>query len=110
MARKKEKFIRSVPVLGHEMPVEYNVSQANLKADPDEVVSAMYDDSKRKILMSKAPFSAGADSDLLHEVLHAVLDISGFRQKMDSKEEEQLVVLLENALSILIDFKANLYT
>ncbi len=85
---------RRIMVLGHEISVSYR------KRMPGLVHGYFEADPTLKIVI-KSDISTW-HSVLTHELLHAILFISGHSQKMEEKEEEALVMALESGLGSII--------
>lgn len=85
---------RRIMILGHELTVSFK------KKMPKDLYGYFQSDPMRIVIKSDLD---NWKSVLTHEVIHAILFISGHSQNMEEKEEEALVMALENGLgSILI--------
>ena len=98
MAQKKR--LEEINILGDIFKIEY---PAKIKGDEGENTYGETYGVKRLIRISTQQNKTDdmMERTLLHEVIHAILHISGHSELLEDKEEESLVVLLENGLSKL---------
>lgn len=99
MSEKKpriKKLPTSVTVLGKDFDISYTM----------DIDTNTYGETN--VLERTIKINSNKDkkeSTLLHEIIHAVLGVSGYSERMSEQEEEALVVLLENGLENLIELK-----
>jgi len=87
-----------ISVLGKKFTIEYTNDM-----NKDEYGETDLELKKIKLNSNRPKHTWRAT--LLHEVIHAILGVTGQSNKMTDDEEEGLVVSLENGLEDLVDFK-----
>jgi ssRNA-specific RNase YbeY (16S rRNA maturation enzyme) len=86
-----------VSVLGYEMKIVY----APIGQQPEALDGNMtFDD--RTITIDTKLVGKQLEDTLLHEIIHAILHISGLAFLLDDKSEEAVVRALEHGLSPLV--------
>lgn len=92
---ERENSPRMVPVLGHKIKVRrVKVLECS---EGDELLGSWDADAKMILIQKDADWR----TTLLHEILHAILSISGHSASLTADQEESLVLALENALGPL---------
>jgi len=89
-SKVKPRLIRSVDILGHKVRINY---VSKVLFDGEDELDGSY--SNLVIHVSK---DSDIHSTTLHEIFHAVFDISGVGKLVTPKVEEAIVTALENAL------------
>lgn len=97
MSKKKLTLPTAISVLGQDFEI---VDKKLASADGEEENYGECDGGEATIYidLSKHKSQEQVESTLLHETLHAALYISGQSEHMSEKQEEGVVVALENAL------------
>ena len=91
---------KSVCVLGQDFSIEYKPKV--VVGDNDECYGLTHvKDFTIQISSTENKTPEQMEATLLHEVIHAVLGVSGLTELIDDKTEEALVVSLENGLKEL---------
>jgi len=87
----------SLTVLGQRLAIEY----VKAPLDLDET-QGFYDPSRRLIRVLD---EEGWEATLFHELVHAVLSITGHTETLGEKAEEAIVRALEHGLAPLVRFR-----
>lgn len=88
-------MLTEVCVLGRKVHIK-QVSKNDLKEMADDEVLGYFDPSEDTIYMSKSLSSDVFQRVLLHELLHATLNISGLSEIVSSEQEEALATVMES--------------
>jgi hypothetical protein len=94
---------KSIVILGERFKIKL-VDAIGDKDSPD-VIHATCDTTKRVIFLNKSIGQAAFETALLHEIIHAILAITGISAPMSESTEETLVSALERALFPIIQLK-----
>ena len=86
----------SVVILGVDIPIVYK--------DLGDGMYGEYSYARRTIYMNTNRKAHWSHSVLLHEIIHAILDISAITIILPKKWEEMIVCAIENGLKPLIRF------
>jgi len=93
------KLPTKVSILGVPFTIEY---RTDLKCDGEDVMG-LTTGSERKIsiCVSKNDSPEKIESVLAHEIMHAILYVTGHSETIDEKVEEAVVLALEHGLTQL---------
>jgi hypothetical protein len=107
--RRKKSHPEVLEISGHPFTIEYYDEIPGTEAktkDEEETVYGDCDITRRRIRISLKHNETDEQLErtLLHEILHAILGLSGQAERLEgenNEQEEGIVVALENALDLL---------
>ncbi len=98
---KKPRQFKSMDVMG--IPHQFTWTREEMREDSKTDMGETREESRTINVNSEQHLSStGIEGTVLHEIMHAVLDVSGHSSALDDKTEESLVLALENGLHPII--------
>lgn len=95
-------MINEITVLGQKVKVKFVSAKQMAKLDTNDV-HGYFDIGPREIYVAKDPDKELMKRTLIHETVHAYLDISGISQIMTEQQQEGICTLLENMIDLFRD-------